>query len=161
MQLYVPRISSKFHRRIIYHYFQINNIARKITYYKYNDIRLYHQIFFLIYFISEIYIYIISLIEHLHEIYRFIHYVSIGQYCDAKCCIVSQFSGQRTLGLSPARCQRSARKVKRAINCPLTRLIDRNKLRSIYIFLKNSNLSANDFITFGPQKIARCTERSL
>lgn len=64
-----------------------------------------------------------------------------------KYCIVSQFSGQRTLDLLPARWQRFACKVKRAINCSLTRLIDRNKLRSIYIFLKNNNLLANDFIT--------------
>jgi len=63
-----------------------------------------------------------------------------------KYCIVSQFSGQRTLDLLPARWQRFACKVKRAINCPLTRLIDRNKLRSIYIFLKNNNLLANDLL---------------
>jgi len=61
--------------------------------------------------------------------------------------IIFQFSGQRTLDLLSARWQRSACKAKRAINCSLTRLIDRNKLRSIYIFLKNSNLSTNDFIT--------------
>lgn len=44
-----------------------------------------------------------SSIEHLQKIYRFIYYVSIGRYCDAKYCIVSQFSGQRTLGLSRRR----------------------------------------------------------
>lgn len=49
--------------------------------------------------------------------------------------------------LLPARWQRSACKAKRAISCPLTRLIDRNKLRAIYIFLKNRNLSTNNFIT--------------
>jgi len=68
-------------------------------------------------------------------------------WCKILSHIISQFSGQRTLDLLSARWQRSACKAKRAINCPLTRLIDRNKLRSIYIFLKNSNLSTNDFIT--------------
>lgn len=98
----------------------------------------------------------------LHDVYRYV-YTHIGRSILQRnilyCTSVKRSKNPR---LSPVRSQKSAREAKRAINCPLTRLIDRYKLRSIYIFLKNSNFSRRtDFIMSDIRKVLRRMHRKF
>lgn len=71
------------------------------------------------------------------DIHRYIHYIH-RQVNTAMQNIILHFSlaVKEPSSLSPPVRWQKKKRAREVINCSLTRLIDRNKLRSIYIFLK-------------------------